>query len=171
MKMKHFQTHICSKKAQIRMTETVAVIFIFLILVVVGIVFFSKYQEGAAQEKAHEQFVKQAQGITTKLLYSPELICTRGEAEAESFCFDLMKVEAAQDVFKDEYYFNIFSFARITVNQTYPEKKEWVLYERIKPSYTKITPTYFTLSLKDPGRGHKGDSAYRYGFVKVEVFG
>ena len=58
------------KKAQIRMTETVAVIFIFLILVVIGIVFFSKYQEGATQEKVHEQFVKQAQEITTKLLES-----------------------------------------------------------------------------------------------------
>lgn len=171
MKAKRFQAHICDRRAQIRMTETVAVIFIFLILVVIGIVFFSKYQEGAAQEKVHEQFVKQAQEITTKLLYSPELTCTRGEAEAESFCFDLMKVQAAQEAFKDEYYFDIFSFARVTVNQTYPEKKGWILYERKKPEYTKITPTYFTLSLKDPGAGHKGEAAYRYGFVKVEVFG
>lgn len=162
---------ICGKNAQIRMTETVAVIFIFLILVSIGIIFFSKYQQGEADLEKYQHSVKQAQKITTKLLYAPELTCTRGRAESESFCFDLMKVHAAQELFKEDYYFDVFSFARVNVTILYPEFQSWIIYEREKPRDTNVIPSYFALSLKDPGAGYKGEDAYRFGFVKVEVFG
>ncbi len=160
-----------SKKAQIRMTETVSVLFIFFILVAFGMLFYGKYQEGAVLEKEEELFVKKAQDITTKLIYLPEIACTRGDSEAEAFCFDLMKLRSAGQVLEDDYYFDIFSFARITINQTYPKKEEdIIIYERLPNEIKKITPSRFIVALKDQSEGINGVSSYHFGFVKVEVF-
>ena len=160
-----------SKKAQIRMTETVSVLFIFFILVAFGMIFYGKYQEGALVEKEEAIFVKRAQDITTKLLYLPEITCTRGDSEAEAFCFDLMKVRSANKILEDDYYFDIFSYARITINQTYPHKDDdIIIYERIPQKITKKTPTRFIVALKDEKEGLGGVPTYNFGFVNVEVF-
>ncbi len=158
-------------KGQIQMTETVAVIFIFFILVVFGIIFYAKYQEGNLAEKREELFIKRAIDTSIKTLFMPEFICTRGEAEPEKFCLDLMKVRGAAELLKDDYYFDIFSYAKITVQEVYPPGEEVVLYDRVLPNSTKSTPTFFTITLKDEAKSLNGQALYKYGVLKVEIFG
>ena len=79
------------RKGQVRMTETIAVLFIFFILVLFGIIFFYKYQTIALKEQQEELLGARAIDTTLKVLFMPELSCTKGEAEPEDNCFDLIK--------------------------------------------------------------------------------
>ena len=94
------------------MTETIAVMFIFFILLSLGIVFYAKYSQGQAQAAEHERFGNKAMDMTLQAVFLPELICTNAEAETESNCMDLQKLEyinATNGLSGDEYYFSLFS--------------------------------------------------------------
>lgn len=168
------------KQGQIRMTETIAVLFIFFILILFGIIFYYKYQQVAIKEKQEELLAARAMDTTLKVLFLPELVCSKGEAEPEDNCFDMMKLRHANKTFQEylnKYYFNIFSYSRIIVNQTYPEPGfEIVLYDKPKPpledgsqGWTKKEPTYFVVTLKDEIKG-KVQPHYGFGYVVVEVY-
>lgn len=157
------------KKAQIHLTETIAVLFIFFVLILFGIIFYARYQKIALEERQEEALAKRAIDITTRALFLPELICSEGEAEPEDHCFDLMKLRVAKEVFKkylDKYYFDLFSYATITVKEIYPGDNEWVLYDKKKSEYERVEPTYFIITLRD----EIPETSYRFGFVKVEVY-
>ncbi len=102
------------------------------------------------------------------MLFLPEVACTRGE-EAESFCLDLMKLRHVD--LSDNYYFELFSYANITITELYPKKEVFTLYERVPKNFSKSSPTFFVVTLKDEKEGYLGAPAYKYGFLKVEVFG
>lgn len=156
------------KKGQIHLTETVAVLFIFFILIVFGIIFYSKYQQVAIKVKSEELLASRAMDTTLRVLFLPELICSRGEAEPEDNCIDVLKLRHANETMMDhapDYYFDMLSYATITIIQLYPEEKEFILYDKPKPNYKKREPTYFVVSLKDDALG-----SYGFGYVRVEVY-
>ncbi|HLD79832.1 MAG TPA: hypothetical protein VJA18_04700 [Candidatus Nanoarchaeia archaeon] len=160
------------RRGQMQMTETIAILFIFFVLLLFGIIFYFRYQQSAFQEKQEELLGVRAMETTLKALFMPELICSRGEAEPEDNCFDTLKLDSADAVLeenKDEYYFEIFSYATITVHQVYPEEKEWVLYEKLKPDYTRKEPTFFVVTLRDE-LSSSTQTQYGFGYVSVEVY-
>lgn len=163
-----------SKKAQIHMTETVAVLFIFFVLILFGIIFYYQYQRVAIKEKNDELIAARAMDTTLKVLFLPELACSQGEAETEDNCADLMKVRHINAVFEqhtEDYFFNIFSYARISIQQVYPlnEEQEYVLYDKPKPGFTHKEPTFFVVSLRDESKsGTK--TVYGLGYLVVEVY-
>ena len=127
------------KKGQIRMSETVAVLFIFFVLVLFGLIFYFKYSKISIQEQHEEMLGKRAMEVTLISLFLPELICSRGEAEAEDNCFDLMKLRQANKTFKDnfgDYYYNLFPYSRIQIGEIYPGNRSWVIYD--KPKIKKV---------------------------------
>lgn len=157
-----------SRKGQIHLTETVAVLFIFFILIVFGMIFYSKYQQISFKEKSEELVASKAMDTTLRILFLPELICSRGDAEPEDNCLDAMKLRHANETMRvhaEDYYFDLLSYATITVTQLYPEEKEFILYDKPKPEYTKREPTYFVVSVRDDMVGD-----YGFGYVKVEVY-
>lgn len=161
------------KKGQMQMTETIAILFIFFILLLFGIIFYFRYQQSAFQEKQEELLGARAIETTLKALFMPELICSRGEAEPEDNCFDVLKLDSASATVKDyldEYYFEIFSYASISVHQVYPdeEEKTWILYNKVKPDYTRKEPTFFVVTLKDELGG--AVPKYGFGYISVEVY-
>jgi hypothetical protein len=161
-----------NRKGQLHMTETIAVMFIFFVLIMFAMIFYYKYQQIAFKEKQDELLAARAMDKTLKALFLPELLCTKGDAEAEDNCFDLMKLRHANETFVKyltNYYFNVFSYARISVEQLYPEKKEFVLYDKLKPDATGAEKTYFVVILKDEVRG-EGLPQYNFGYVMVEVY-
>ncbi|MFC1686856.1 hypothetical protein ACFL0E_00680 [Nanoarchaeota archaeon] len=175
-----------SRKAQIRMSETIAVLFIFFVLVFFGIIFYYKYSKISFQEKQEELLGKKATEITLKTLFLPELICSRGEAEQEDNCFDMMKLRQIEDVFKDgfsDYYFDLFPYSNITVTQVYPKKDgkpiEWNLYDKPKTKkddtgkqvkdWTRVEKTYFVVTLKDELKT-EAEGQHAFGYLTVGVY-
>ncbi len=157
------------------MTETVAVIFIFFILVLFGIVFYSKFQQSSIKAEDEKLRAARAMDTTQKALFLPELMCSNGDAEPEDNCFDMMKLRHVNKTFKDnlaQYYFDLFSYARIEVQQVYPEKMTYLLYDqkRIKEGeISNYEPTYFIVALRDETQG-RGEANYGFGYVEVGVY-
>jgi len=154
------------------MTETIAILFIFFILLLFGIIFYFRYQKIAFQERQEELLSARAMESTLKALFMPELICSRGEAEPEDNCFDVLKLNATREAmhqYLDEYYFEIFSYAKIEVQEVYPENKNWILYDKPKPEFTRQEPTFFVVTLKDELAGNN-QPEYELGYVAVTVY-
>ncbi len=180
-KIKHFRARIRGRSAQIRMTETVAILFIFFVLVLFGIIFYYKFQQISLQDKQEELLAARAMDTTLRVLFLPELSCTNGDTEPEDNCIDLAKLKHAKSIFTEKlnaYYFDIFSYARITVYQTFPDPQEtYELYLKEKPAVDEegnpipidTETTYFVVTLKDELSGIPGETHYGYGYVKVEV--
>ncbi len=158
------------KKGQVHLTETIAVIFIFFVLVLFGLIFYYKYQQIDFKEKQEELLASRAMETTIRTLFLPELLCSRGAAESEDNCIDLAKVRPANQAFQDHinYYFEIFSYAEVTLQEVYPDPSQnWTIYSKLKGNWTKREPTYFVVTLRDEAQG---EINYRYGYLKVEVF-
>jgi hypothetical protein len=169
------------RKGQIRMTETIAILFIFFVLVLFGIIFYYKFQQVLFQEKQEELLASRAMDTTLKVLFLPELLCTNGDTEPEDNCIDMAKLRHAETIFTEnlnQYYFDIFSYASVTVHQTFPlqivngEEQEVVypLYEKIPDEWERKEPTYFVVTLRDEFSNLPGETHYGYGYVKVEVY-
>jgi len=170
------------KVAQIRMTETIAVMFIFFVLILFGIIFYSKYSEVAYQEKQEELLGKKAVEITSKTIFLPELICSRGSAEPELYCLDMLKLRQVPKTFKDnfgDYYFDLFPYTIITVEEIYPGNSSWILYD--KPKMNKLAngtmvasqqkeETHFLLTLKDEIKEKEKKGEYSFGVLTVGVY-
>ena len=110
-------------KGQIRMTETIAILFIFFLLIIFALIFYGRYQKIAFQEKQELDFSNKAIEITTKVLFLPELKCTVGESEPEDYCFDMLKlrhIKDISDIYLEDYYFDLFSYSKIVVHEIYP---------------------------------------------------
>lgn len=165
------KSQIRSRRAQIRMSETIAVLFIFFVLVVFGIIFYVKYSQIAAEERQEELLGMKAMDITIKSLFLPELICSRGEAEPYDNCIDLLKLKHACEIFKDhteDYYFNLFSYSKINITQVYPTPGEWILYEKEKPDWENRELSHFVVSLRDETKDGKGE--FSFGVLTIEVY-
>ena len=166
-----------SRKGQLHISETIAVLFIFFVLVVFGMIFYFKYQQSALEEEREQLAVAQALRTTSKVLFLPELICSRGEAEPEDNCIDVLKLEQVKEIFNQhlqDYYYSIFGYARITVVELYPEARNWAIYDLPKPldptivEYAKES-TFFVITLRsDNVEG--GKTEYGFGYVQVEVY-
>ena len=155
-----------------QITETIAILFIFFILLLFGLLFYFRYQRGRILRKAGRCLGVRAMETTLKTLFMPELICSRGEAEPEDNCFDVLKLNSTDAILLkhlDDYYFEIFSYATISVRQVYPEQKEWILYDKTKPDYTRKEPTFFVVTLRDELAG-QNQPQYGFGYVAVEVY-
>ena len=153
-----------SSKGQIKMTETIGVIFVFLVLVIFGFIFYAKVQginyRGAVQEENEKRSVEIAQRAATL----PELQCSSNNIITDN-CFDLLKVELMKDSLAHAQtqvdYYETFQLSRLLIRQLYPGKKEWLLYER-NVSNTGSLFTPLPISLYDP-------IAKRYNFGVLEV--
>ena len=164
------------KKAQIRMTETIAVLFIFFVLILFGIIFYAQYSVVAAKQKQNQVFAQNAIEITTKALFLPELLCGKGDAEPEDFCLDVLKLKHVNQILDDnigKYYFDIFGYGNISVQEIYPSDKSYQIYYKEKSADSVKAPSkesFFVVSLRDETAGELSKTAYGIGLMKVEVF-
>jgi len=167
------------------MTETIAVLFIFFILIILGVVFYTKFQQVSIKQQSEELITGKALTTTMKVLFLPELTCSKGTAEPEDFCFDLMKLRQAQSpggvfIQNEDYYFNLFSYSTITVHQLYPESQEYILYDHPKvkmldngtvvKDWTRMEPSFFVITLRDDLQQEGGKDKYYFGYLEVDLY-
>lgn len=166
-------THLNSRrKGQIQTSETIAVLFIFFVLILFGIIFYYKYQQVAIRERGEELLSLRAMDTTLKVLFLPELMCSKGEAEPEDNCVDLLKVRHANETMQqhlEDYYFNLFSYSTISIHQLYPDERVYLIYDKPKLPFSRKESTFFVVSVRDDTRGGSNPQ-YGFGYVQVEVY-
>jgi len=124
-----------SKKSQIKMFETIAVLLIFFVLVGFGLIFYSRIQAGSFQARQEENFELKAIQTAQLVSFLPELQCSSNNIIVDD-CFDILKVEALTDFIaqnpsiRNEHYYDLFGFSIITVEQVYPSGLSWRVYEK-----------------------------------------
>ena len=177
MKTKPRKIH---RKGQIHISETIAVLFIFFVLVAFGMIFYFKYAQYSLKQEQDQLAVARAIRTTSKTLFLPELACTKGESEAEEDCIDLMKLRQVNTILSrhlQEYYYSIFGYAKIEVKRIYPgPEASWIIYDLPRPAdntnetiLPSISYTYLVVTLRDEAvEGEK--IHYGYGYIQVGVY-
>jgi hypothetical protein len=167
-----------SKKAQVQTTETIAVLFIFFVLILFGLIFYFKYTAIAFKDQQRELLGARSIDTTSKVLFLPELICSRGEAQALDNCIDVMKLNRANETLQaylNDYYYDLLGYSTVTVTEIFPKSRNWILYDKPRPPQDGVEPdqeaSFFIVSLRDRIPQMEGQMQFSYGYVKVVVYG
>jgi len=155
-----------NKKSQIQMMETIAVLFIFFILVLIGFVFYAQVLKSNIDVEKEESIQLNAISIAQRVSFLPELQCSE-ENIASDNCIDLLKLDAASKIMQENeiYYYDRLLFSKVTVNEIYPNPRQWTLYDRGLNNFSNKLTTNIPISILDPI--NKKNS---FGLMTVELF-
>lgn len=132
------------------MNETIFVIFFILIIIVLGFVAYSKFQEGDIKEQQGIQRNLRVIEMAHRLSSWPELECSIAGI-TEFVCLDVTKlmvfgnfitVQQTSNIFARNYYFDLLRNSKITVTEIYPSHTKtpgvdyWELYNNTGESRT-----------------------------------
>lgn len=157
-----------NKKSQVQMMETLAVLLVFFILVILGIVFYSRVLSGSIETQKEEGIQLSAVKVAQRASTLPELQCSNDNIVSDN-CIDIVKLEAASDILRqnEAYYYDRFLFSNIKISEVYPENKEWKFYERplAYGEFSNKIVTNIPISLFDPINNKNS-----FGVMNVELF-
>jgi hypothetical protein len=154
------------KKAQMQMMETIAILFIFFILVAFGFIFYANMLKGSVEITKRETSELRAVELAQTVSTMPELYCSE-ENVLETNCIDLLKIDTAAEVINNNYitYFDLFGYADISVEEVFPNNENYTIYSNKPSEYKARLPSYIPISLKDPL--NKG---YAFGIMTVVLY-
>ncbi len=179
-----------------QMTETVAVLFIFFVLVGFGLIFYFKWHEGSLKEDQQQARAALAMDTTLRVLFLPELMCTHGDSTPEDNCVDMTKVRMLLGVdrtgqpppgggllfFKthEDYYYDVFGISQIVLHDlsnVLPDGSGEVSFVLYKKEFSGKSgkdvvyePTYFVVALRDFDSDTRRET-YGFGYLEVGVYG
>jgi len=109
-----------TRKAQVKMFETIAVIIVFFFLLAVGFVFYANMQRSSIESKLKEEQDTRAMKIAKTAINLPELQCN-----GKTYCFDVLKIDAFETYSNADQqtrtaYFDMFRNSVIKIKQVYP---------------------------------------------------
>ena len=156
------------------MTETLAILFIFFVLIFFGLILYFQFQRSSVEKQRVEILSEQAIDISLVASFLPELICSKGEHIPTKDCIDLYKLKYFQEKIEDEedYYFDYFAFSKIYVEQIHPEVNHDIplgednpIYDQEPAEWTRKNPTPINVVLYEPYKRE-----FYFGVLNVEVY-
>lgn len=153
-------------KAQVKMGTTIAVLFIFFVILVFGFIFYTKIE---SINIARDQQVAEAQRsiqVAGSIVNLPELQCTLGGVE-RGVCFDIYKIKAMETLVNSHwtYYYDFFGFGNISINGIYPDDSlKFHIYENTG-NRTSFTTTHIPITLYNAS-----SREYYFGILAVSSF-
>jgi len=157
------------KKSQIQMGENIAIIFIFILLVVGALLFYSKVQRAefgiSKDEVSDKEFVQIAQTVS----FLSELRCSSENIPVDN-CFDALKLDKFTSMVNSSYlyYENDLKASTIVLEQVFPDNgKFWVLYNNTQ-NRSNSFPAYIPVSIFNATAGPLG--SYYMGVLVVNVW-
>lgn len=157
------------KKSQIQIGENIAIIFIFILLVIGALVFYTRMQRADFEVKKEEDSDKEFVQIAQKVSFLPELRCSNENVPVEN-CFDLLKLVKFIDLVDKNYlyYENDLKNSKITLEKIFPEPhRNWTLYDNPGDKESAI-PAFIPVSIFDPTQGALG--SHYLGVLIVQVY-
>jgi hypothetical protein len=114
-----------NRKSQ-QMFEMIAVLFVFMILVAMGLVFYAKFRSSSMENDKSETSMLRAVKASQTILGMPELQCTSNNVVLEG-CIDYYK--ASTFAASSKSYFDALGASSIILTQAYPANPYYtVLY-------------------------------------------
>ncbi len=160
--------NIRQKRSQVKMGETIAILFIFFILLIVGAVFYMNISRSTMQKEIQEAYQLQAVELAQIISFLPELQCTESNVVKAS-CFDLYKVIGLSKVYDDPKAFLLYSReflnTQIRILQVYPKEANFTIYSNPKPEFTSAPVTNIPISLYNASA-----DAYAFGVLEITAY-
>lgn len=147
------------------MGETIAVLFVFFILILIGLIFYVRIIKGNIEGDKEEASQLRAIGIAQRAMFLPELQCSEDNIIRDN-CIDIWKLESAENLMKNNeiYYYDLLEFSNVNVSQIYPAEEEWRVYSR-KIENTNRFVTNVPISLYNPNT-----RKYGFGILTIETY-
>lgn len=164
-----------NRNAQIQMGENVIILFIFFILLIFGVVFFTKIQSTKVQQDISEDIEGRGLQIAQQVLFLPELQCTRDGVEIPD-CYDSKSIDAFSDLsstsdFRDAYA-DLLGFTTITVSILFPKDDgagDIILYDNAKTDFISKIPYYSPIIICDFSKSAE-QKVCSFGVLRVDVY-
>lgn len=139
------------RKAQIQIGETIAVLFVFFILILVGFIFYVKIIKGNIDSEKEESSQLMSIGIAQRVMFLPELQCSEDNIIVSN-CIDALKLVHAKNIMNQNevYYYDILGFSNVTIFQIYPTEARWDLYSKRTESFKSAFVTNVPITLYNP---------------------
>ena len=158
-------------KAQIKMTENVLILFMFFILLGLGLIFYSNVQKESIRKVQEQNFELKTIETAQRVSFLPELQCSTDNIMTDN-CFDIFKVEALSLALNEpdnrQLYFPSFGNSKITLKQIYPPpSQEYVIYEKTPPNITDNVSIQLPVSILNAS---SQPQTYAFGIIEVRVF-
>lgn len=166
------------KKGQLQIQETILVIFIFTIIIILGMTLFFRFQEISLKNDIRDFKLKQFGNKILTLPDTSEFVYT--EAGVKMNAVDTFKLITLKSLVEKEedYYFEKYGYMNITVVQVYPEKINsectkskvdncgvWKIYIKIPNTINSRLRKETPISLYFPEK-----NTFTIGILSVEVY-
>jgi len=167
------------KKSQLQMNETVFVVFLIMIIIFLGLVVYSRFQELNILEKSKSLRSLNVIESTHTISFWPELDCSDVRV-SEFACLDIVKLKVlgefidqskqSDKIYAFNYYYDQLKKSKITVTEVYPLNTSvlgetyWILWDN--PG-TKKTTDYILVpvNLFDPFT-----TRYALGIMELQIY-
>ena len=116
------------KKSQLKMAETIAILFVFFILIIIGVVVYGIYQRFTLKKTAEEIEESQIVNIAKNVPFLAEIRCPTAAREVTN-CIDISKLQAFKEFIKESvdnpkirsHYLELLGNSNLTVIEIYPD--------------------------------------------------
>jgi hypothetical protein len=157
-----------SRKAQIKIGETIAIMFVFFILLIVGAVFYMNIQRSSVAREIQEAYELRAVELAQTISFLPEAQCTESNVVKAS-CFDLYKLIGLSKVSATieglDLYEREFGTTTITLDVLYPPGPEIVLYDNPLEEFTSAPVTNVPIMLFNSTA-----DKYYFGLLRITTY-
>jgi hypothetical protein len=142
--------NLMQRKAQIKMGETIAIMFIFFMLLIVGAIFYMNLQRTTVAQEIGQAQELRAVELAQTISFLPEAQCTESNVVRAS-CFDIYKLIGIAKVAATPkgtlLYEREFGTTKIKLIKHYPSGGEWVLYDNPLEDFTSAPVTNMPIML------------------------
>ncbi|MFH1317147.1 MAG: hypothetical protein ABII01_06510 [Candidatus Woesearchaeota archaeon] len=120
-----------TRKGQIRIGESMAVMIVFFFLLMFGYSFYINIQKQQFARDLKESSENIAVQVAQKIYFLPELQCSSGVRFVRESCYDQMKIESfikmmtmMNSNLRELFYKDVIGISKIDFHQVYPKEKE-----------------------------------------------
>jgi hypothetical protein len=145
-----------SRKAQIKMFETIAVLVVFFFILVFGVTFYFVLQRSSLNRQMERNAQLVSVQISQKISDLPELDCVLAGIQIDN-CVDKVKLEKLNQALEDDavklYYFNVLGYSEVAIKTVYTAfnlEDEYMIYERTPDSFYSAYKNQIPVLLYDP---------------------
>lgn len=170
-----------NKRGVMEMAETVGALFVFFILLILGVVFYARSTTVSTEESIAESFTKKSIAVSQVVMNLAELQCSRDNVIIPN-CLDYERVKALEKLIlyqkstdEDElvlgdkavqYYFDQFSFSTIELHVLFPEELDPIVFYDNPPLNQQASSAIFApISVY-----HPVEDIRSFGYLKVSLY-
>jgi len=168
-KIKKIQKKGMSRKAQMKMIESILVMVIFFFLLVFGIAFYAGFSSKSGDKRRGESTDIKLMQTAQRVHYMPELQCTKDGTEVVADCFDMIKADAFKTfAANNSRYSKLYYNTMINITQLYPNNgiiTSTMIYNNSGLKNPNLEFFYLPITLYDAT-----ENSYSFGIATIGVY-